>query len=783
MQARAIPRKRLNVALHQQKDYAFSMKQAPFVTGDGQLVEASVIHFNQELAAPQLFGVMRFSNVSDSLRGLVRDTAERARAESRPLEDYLDVSGRSGHSRIGLDIHLGEGEPVISDAGKCIELPVVVTALNKHLAESLSNLQTLTSRSPVDIGRLFVPIGPHLDREEVLAAISREELLLPGHYDIARDGVVEIPLENVRYILSQRLISIPNNFAEMIVRGKHGLSMFQQPAPSGLPEELAPKEFMVSALRISLGPYTAFISRHLNTPGVFHLASRLLDGVRTTGMGTLRQAEIYNSGDEPANCRALRIRLKLYPADEAVAAISNRVLKQGNATAILSRGVDFAEITDIFNPAACEALFDEISPAPGRGGMYGRIMMPGRIVNIPWEQEDGRWIPEFQWRLVYECARGNVPEAVLADEEVPKRFRSFLHDLKYVGGEQSLSKVFVCDSLPPVDALRVLKRNGVGVVVIKSINMRPGGNGAKPEYYLDQSSYEEIHRLWREGMRFYMIFGGEGASHVREFKGGFWVTAEGKERISRLHTTVAFFGSVVDELKPLLMPQLEEFFAALVADERLGEGLSIAHGSGPGVMKAVDDAAARHGIYRIGVGIDGERIGQETNFSPEAVVQFVNLALNTRQDILDRRCIFKVFNIGGYGTCYEINMALTFMKIGHCLPAPYVFVDPLGLGGDGGNLWRKAIEQFKELSMAHDVGAAEIPPLGPMWVVNCCHLVRSYQEALAVIKGFLGDPAAYWKSAGIDLNKAAAARDNLARAGIPIPPYIDRALEMAEAKG
>ena len=60
----------------------------------------------------------------------------------------------------------------MSDKNKSIELPVVVTALNKHLAESLSDLQALTQRSPVDIGRLFVPLGDHLGREDVLAALD-----------------------------------------------------------------------------------------------------------------------------------------------------------------------------------------------------------------------------------------------------------------------------------------------------------------------------------------------------------------------------------------------------------------------------------------------------------------------------------------------------------------------------------------------------------------------------------------------------------------------------------
>ena len=752
------------------------MKLAPFVTGDGQLVDASVIHFNHELSAPQLFGLIRFSHVSDSLRGLVRDMAEQARSQSRSIEDYLEISGRSGHSRIGIDIQLAGGSPLVSDKAKTIELPVVITALNVHLAESLSDLQTLSQRASVNIGRLFVPLSPPLTREEVLEALTREQLLLPPSHDIAADGVVEIPLENIRYILSQRLITIPKNFSELIIRGKHGLSMFQQTAPSGLPAMLGPKEFLVSALHISLGPFMAIIERRLSHPSVFHLASRLLDGVRTTGMSAPRQAEIYNQGDESVPCADLRVRLRLYPADERVAAIANRVLSGGKPTEILTRGVDFAEITDLFNPEACEALFDEISAAPERGGLYGRILMPGRIVNIPWEQEDGRWIPEFQWRLLYECAQGNVAEAVLMEEEVPKRFREFLHDLTYVGGEQMLSKVFVSDGLPPVDSLRVLKRSGVGVVVIRSINLRTDSLNAAPNYYLDQSSYEELVRLSWEGMRFYMLFGQEHQAHVREFQQGFWLTAEGKQRFGNIHTTVALFGSAVTEIKDMIGAQLEEFFAALAADPRLNSGLAVAHGSGPGVMRAVDDAAARCGIYRIGVGIDGEKIGQETNFTPEAVVQFVNIALNTRQDILDRRSLFKVFNIGGYGTFYEMNMALTFMKIGHCLPAPYVFVDPLGLGEGGGHLWTKAVEQFKVLAQVHDGGLASIPPLGPKWVVNCCHLVDSYSQALEVIRGFLDDPAAYWDRAGVDMKQVRQARDNLHAAGVVIPPYIDQAL-------
>jgi len=56
-----------------------SMKKAPFVTDDGRLVEVSDVHFNQDLGAPQVFGVMRFEHTSDALRGLLRDLRDQVR--------------------------------------------------------------------------------------------------------------------------------------------------------------------------------------------------------------------------------------------------------------------------------------------------------------------------------------------------------------------------------------------------------------------------------------------------------------------------------------------------------------------------------------------------------------------------------------------------------------------------------------------------------------------------------------------------------------------------------
>ena len=356
-------------------------------------------------------------------RGLVRDVRDQARAKGLPWTHGCDLSGRSGHSRMGIDVMLADDDPVIDDAAKRMEMRVVVTALNGMLAESLSDLRLLAEREPVDMGRLFIPLSEPLSRDDVLAALESCRLLLPERHAIDEHGVIELPLDDARFVLSPRLMAIRHNFAEMVTKGKHGLSLFQARSPAGLPALMQPREFLVSAVRISLGPYTAFIDRKVRDGQVMHLASRLLDGIRTTGMAVPRHVELYNRGDQAVPTSELRVRIRLYPAEDRVADLAERVLtrdRNGGARCILERGVDFAELTEIFEPARCESLLDEISPTPGRGGAYARLFMPGRVVNIPWEHEHGRLLPEFQWRLVYEAARGNLAEGSLTGGGDPR---------------------------------------------------------------------------------------------------------------------------------------------------------------------------------------------------------------------------------------------------------------------------------------------------------------------------------------------------------------------------
>ncbi len=755
------------------------MLPAPLITSDGQLTDVSEIHFDPRQGVPSLTATMRFDGAGDKFRGMMRDIASRMAKEKQPLESFCQISGRSGHSRIGLDVAFTDEPPQISDRDKTVELGVLVSALNPDLGAALSDLQVLVEKEPVDIGRLFIPLTPALDKSRIENAVKAGHILLPPSHTINADGVIELPLEDYHFIMSKKLLGIPKNFAEMVVRGKHGLSMFQHPSPLGLPAQMEGHQFLVSAIHISLGPYCAFIQRELNNPQIRHLASRLLDGIRTTGMRVPRHVELFNAGKEAVNTKDLRVRLKIYPAGEQTQQIASRLFSSPKqVTAMLERGVDVTELTSLFDPKICATLFDEISPSPELGGAYGRLIMPGKLITIPWEQEGPHWMPEFQWRLVYEAASGSTAALVQSGSKIQKRFEAITENLSYVGGEQKLSKIFLADSLPPTDTLRVLKRNGFGVVLLRSISSRVGKENAAPNFYLDQNIYEELVDLSEGGMRFFLVIeSGEYNAHVREFYKGFWVTAKGKAELDQIHTTIAVFGSAVDKTKDSLIQQFGDFLGSLNKDKRLRGHFAVTHGSGPGVMKAIDDAAARLDVARIGVGIDAEKIGQKINMAPEILVHFISLALNTRQDIMDRRSIFKIFNVGGFGTSYEINMALTFMKIGHCLPAPYIFVDPFGLGPKGQPLWQQTLEQFATITTPQTINNEKIPPLGPSWVVNCCHLVSSYDEGLKLITGFIDNPRQYWQGAGVDIECVLRARNNLKSVNVAIPPYIEEALQ------
>ena len=765
------------------------MKRPPLLTEDGYLLidRQTEPTIDDQLGVPRLAGWMRLEATSDTLRGVISDLTV-----AGLLKERCSLIGRSGHSQIGLDVDFGDGMPEIDTRRKRIDLPVHLTSLNPNIPDTLfADIKAMVdSNRRLTIGRLFVPMGPPLSRDAIEQAAANHHLLLTPKSSVDEDGIVTIPLENTRYLLSNTLLTAGQNSQIVLYESKEGLGLIQYLSHGGLPDWLAPGDFLCGAIRISLGPYSALIERMLNEPGVFHLAARLLDAVRTSGITTPRQVELYNGSDQSVAFHNLQVRLRLYPADHATAQVATRLLAGSRAGKIMQDGVDFADATSIFDINICDALFDSLSSVPTERGNYARILTRSKCIDIQRELQENEWHENAQNRIVYEVARGTITSGEHRGGQIMPELRDFVESLELVGGAQTLRKVFVCHEFPATDTLRVLKRNNVGVFIGRSIrhsetpaNGVPGQPpGVYHNIYFGQTTYETFCDLSaREGARFYMIIGDGKEKHVREFHRGFWVTREGKEKMADVHTMIAMFGSHVEGTDEILTEQIHQFFDRLSEVPEIGGCFAVCHGSGPGVMRIADDAAADQGILRIGVGIDSEKIGQRANLRPPILLNFNNSARHMRQNILDRTSLFKIYNIGGMGTFEELLIAITNLKLFESLPAPHIFVDPFGLGENGAHLWESTLAQLKTASSLKTIGT-HIVRLAPAWVSNFCHVVRDYDAVLAIIADFARNPVTYWAKAGIADQDLLQAFDNALRAGVIIPPYLLQALKTVRSR-
>ena len=758
------------------------MKNYSLLTEDGYLILDNGIEpiHNKKLDVPQIKAIMRLENTSDTLRGVLNDLIQQ-----NQLTDGCCLIGRSGHSQVGLDVELGDEAPTIDTSRRLIDVPIIITSLNRTIPDILfSILKGLVEEGKykLNIGRLFIPMSDPLSKEEIEEAVCQHHLLLPQPSVITGDGVIELPLENVRYLLSGSLLKTGQNARNVLLYSKGGLGLMQHLSYSGIPKTLHPKEFFVGAIKISLGPYLAVIDRELNDNSVFHLAARILDAVRTSGINVLRQIEIYNSAEAPATLADLRIRIRLYRADPTTSEAAERIFSRGNSQNVIKYGVSFSDATGIYNTEICQSLFDNLSTTQAERGGFARVLSRTRVVEIPREIESGEWHERIQNRFIFEVATGNITSGEHRGEQIPQDLRPFVDGLQYVGGEQDLRQVYVSHHLPATGVIQALKRNNVGVFVGRSIRYEKENQDAN-NIYFDQTTYESLYDLERNaGMRFYLLMGDGDDVHVRGFYRGLWVVKGCEQKLKNTHTVIAMYGSHVDGTEDILTEQIYTFLSKVKKLPELEGHMAICHGSGPGVMRIADRAAEQNDLLRIGVGIDSEKIGQLPNLRPPAIVCFRNSARHLRQNFLDRISLFKIYNIGGIGTLEELLIAVTNLKLSENLPAPHIFVDPFGLGGGGDHIWMMVIKQLGISCSPKEIGGNKVH-LSPDWIPKFCHLVSSYEEAFEIIKNFVGNPLEYWRKTGMPEQNILAAYDNARYANINIPPYIEKAiLKIGSAK-
>ncbi|MBU3983151.1 MAG: LOG family protein [Proteobacteria bacterium] len=767
------------------------MKRPPLLTEDVYLLLDPQMEptIDTKLGVPKLAGTLRFEETSDTVRGVVSDIMA-----AGLMRERCSLIGRSGHSQIGLDLDFGDELPVVDTRLKRIDVPVHLFSLNPNIPDILfAEIKSMADRNRrLTAGRLFIPMADPLGRAEIEEAVSNNYLLLSPKATIDDAGIITLPLENNRYLLSNTLLTAGQNIQIVLSESKEGLGLIQYPSRCGLPEFLASGDFLCGAIRISLGPYSALIDRTLNEPGVFHLAARLLDAVRTSGIKVPRQVEIYNGSDQSVALDRLQVKLRLFPTDLTTTRMARQLLTGSQGRRIMEEGVDFADATNIFDLDVSNALFDNISRMAGARGNYGRILTRSKCIEIQWELQENEWHETAQNRMVYEAVRGTITSGVHRGEQIDSDLRRFAEALDLVGGAQNLRKVFIAHAFPTTDTLRVLKHNNVGVFIGRSIRegeAQENGTHCHPllpppdNLYFGGATYETFCEMsCHEDVRFYMLFGQDTEKHLREFHRGFWMTKAGKEKLADTHTMIAMFGSHIDGTEGVLTEQIHDFFEQLRSVPEIGDHLAVCHGSGPGVMKIADDTAADLGILRIGIGIDSEKVGQRANLNPPILLNFNNSARHMRQNILDRTSLFKIYNIGGMGTFEELLIAVTNLKLFESLPAPHIFVDPFGLGENGTHLWQSTLEQLQTASSMKTIGSHKVR-LAPAWVPNFCHVVHDYKAVLAIIAEFVHDPVAYWHKAGIPEQDLLQAWGNAVRSKVIIPPYLQQAILTVRGRG
>ncbi|MDH4317213.1 MAG: hypothetical protein OEV64_02380, partial [Desulfobulbaceae bacterium] len=200
------------------------MQRPPFLTHDGYLLidPNAEPTLDYKLGVPKLRATMRLENTSDTLRGIISDLVAGNRFRERSC-----LLGRSGHSQIGLDVRFAEEEPEINTRLHRIDIPITLYSLNRNIPDVLfAELKTMadSNRYPT-IGRLFVPRGPSLNKEEIEGIIVSKYLQLPDAAKVNEDGVVTIPLSNLHYMLSNTLLSAGQNAQLVLLQSKSGLGL------------------------------------------------------------------------------------------------------------------------------------------------------------------------------------------------------------------------------------------------------------------------------------------------------------------------------------------------------------------------------------------------------------------------------------------------------------------------------------------------------------------------------------------------------------------------------
>lgn len=777
-------------------------RRSAIITADGtlELPKGAGISMNESYDAPSLSGHIVVPAKTDMELGMARDLWESG--------DRNFLIGKSGNSRAGLQAELREGDADFS--GGKITLPVEMMSLralqvrqNGVRDSLLSVLAEMHDERPVQIGRLLLtkPNG-HLDRAGIMDAIQSNQLLfnmreqqLEEH--ISDEGVLELPLENLHFAFCESNFRT-EQMRGMIRYGKHGLSGLQEER-HGKQSTLDGKEFFVGGIRIAIGPYVAVIDSETNEEGVIHLAARVLDGVRTTGMGVVRQVELFNTLYSAVSTENLAVNVRFYHASKDVQEFSREVI---NAQT-LQAGVSLRDVLDIQNrPELITNAIGSVNPTVADGDPAGYFVGAGASRIVSWVDNASESFQNANLRIMTPKFSAGDPDYCSRKDDIPHHLRPLASRLGMIGGQQS-AKMYISDAFPDTDTMEHMRDAGINVFVAH--HMRPHEDAYSAEepilnaerqvsvvlpgdkertkmyplsdVFMTDQEFASVQRIHAKGVELLYVRQpaadkfGEVETLPEEVmqwhERGFWVKPESREAVEKVDTLIAMYGSHVKPINEAMEPQIARF--TLRMKQLFGDKAGMMHGRGHGVMYLADRAARclpeyakqkgneefsdiTEPMVSVGIGIDLEQVGQDINHHPDGQMNFKSQSRLIRQKHMNDRASFNVINLGGAGTLEEIALTLCSQKLYKNLMTPMIFVDPFGISNEGGNFWNKLKDFIADLSTKKSITLDEKEVAFQLLqghMQNMMHVVDNYDEAADIIEGFVEDPVGYYAAADV----------------------------------
>ncbi len=664
----------------------------------------------QERTDERISGVFCFPSVSDYIRG--------AMGEGKPFF----ISGRSGNAQMGIKIVRDQTLP-----------DPVMDGANVYFEGGLENLNPVLSNAleffkPGDeVGRI-VTADPALRIADVRHYLHKRLFVGKragkGYYegfDICQEtdpftgktcDYIRVALEPYQYAFEPHALNA-STISAVMKKGRSTLNTIRSRVALDPDHEwLNPGQLFIGAIKISLGDIYGIIDSVVepDEDNIEHLPARVLDPFRTFRD---RQVELFHFGKTPVALSQIRIRIRFFrAANPLTVPLEKLKVKEGY------------RLCDLLTNAEVANLFSSIEPEN-----LGLILNKGNFIPVPQAlNPEG----EAQLEIIKNAILASTFRKTRAGQSGQKENGEFvrtLEKLSVLGGVNS--RVFISRKFPAPEVIDALKRSGLRTFLANADNPVFEDDIIKNMIKLTHSDH------WSGDIGCEFLRYDSNTDKLYSFYHGCFMEPDDRDRFDRVRYWFAFYGSHTNEADNRLTIDLINRLAV-----RLGYEMGIVHGGGPGLMKEANDLARQHNIMSVGIAIALEGEHQASLTTCDGLIKYTEGLRLARQDHIQKLSNIPIVNTGGYGSCEELFITITSLKLHESPLAPVILLDP-------DNLWENARKQIREIALKK---------YGPAFTPRLVKSCASAREAVIELVGFLQDPDQWYQKNNIPMEDVQQAR-------------------------